>query len=137
MNAEYFLDTNIIAYAFDQSAPAKRTRALELIADRQPWAISWQIIQEFSNVSLHRFRVPLSPGFLDDFNARVLWPHCHTLPGASLCSEALRIHRETQYLYYDSLTVAAALEAGVSILYSEDLQHDRRIGALRIVNPFL
>lgn len=51
--------------------------------------------------------------------------------------KALQIQRETQYRFYDSLIVAAALESGASILYSEDLQHDHTIGHLRIVNPFL
>lgn len=39
--------------------------------------------------------------------------------------------------YYFDTNVAAALEAGVPTLYSEDLQHGRRIGPLTIVNPFL
>lgn len=41
-----------------------------------------------------------------------------------------------QYRYYDSLIVASALVAGANILYSEDLQEDRIIGNLKIVNPF-
>jgi len=137
MNAEYFLDTNILAYAFDKAAPDKRSRALDLIDDKADWVISWQVIQEFSNVSLHRFLIPLTAQFLDDFRTRLLWPHCQIRPAASIYSEALRIHQETQYRFYDSLIVAAALESGVSILYSEDLQHDRQIGPLRIVNPFI
>jgi predicted nucleic acid-binding protein len=32
--------------------------------------------------------------------------------------------------------IAAALESGASILYSEDLQHRRQIGSLQIINPF-
>lgn len=137
MNAEYFLDTNIVAYAFDQSALEKRSRAISLIEDEAPWIISWQIVQEFANVALHRFRIPLTPRFLADFTDRLLWPHCGIRPAASIYSEALRIHQQTQYRYYDSLIVAAALESGVPILYSEDLQHGRQIGPLCIVNPFL
>jgi predicted nucleic acid-binding protein len=41
------------------------------------------------------------------------------------------------YRFYDSLIVASALNSGARILYSEDLQHGRRIGDLRIENPFL
>jgi predicted nucleic acid-binding protein len=59
------------------------------------------------------------------------------LPSPRLFAEALAIHQHTQYRFYDSLIVAAALEAGVPTLYSEDLQHDRLISELRIVNPFL
>ena len=34
-------------------------------------------------------------------------------------------------------TLAAALDAGCKVLYSEDLQHGQRIRDLRIENPFL
>jgi predicted nucleic acid-binding protein len=137
MSAEYFLDTNIVAYAFDQSAHEKRSRAISLMEDHAPWVISWQILQEFSNVALHRFRIPLTAQFLTDFNEHLLWPHCRIQPSAKLYSEALRIHQQSQYRFYDSLIVAAAIESGAGILYSEDLQHGRQIGSLRILNPFL
>jgi predicted nucleic acid-binding protein len=39
--------------------------------------------------------------------------------------------------FLDTLIVAAAIESGVPILYSEDLQHGRQIGSLQIINPFL
>jgi predicted nucleic acid-binding protein len=39
--------------------------------------------------------------------------------------------------FYDALIFAAALDAGRDTLYSEDLQHGRSIGALRIESPFI
>ena len=39
--------------------------------------------------------------------------------------------------WFDALIVQAALEAGCTHLYSEDLQHGRRFGALQVVNPFV
>ena len=59
------------------------------------------------------------------------------MPSAAIYQNALRIQQETRSRYYDCLVVAAALESGAATLYSEDLQHDRVIGPLRIVNPFL
>ena len=38
--------------------------------------------------------------------------------------------------FYDSLIVAAALEAGCTRLLSEDLQHGQQIEGLTIENPF-
>ena len=38
---------------------------------------------------------------------------------------------------YDSLIIAAALEAGCDTLYSEDMQHGQVIEGIRIENPFL
>ncbi len=136
MNAEYFLDTNIVAYAFDRSAVDKRLRALDLIGESDPWVVSWQVIQEFCNVGLHKFKIPLTPDFLEDFLRQVMWPHCQVMPSPAIYARALDIHQQTQYRYYDSLIVAAAIESGAPVLYSEDLQHDRQIGPLRILNPF-
>ena len=40
--------------------------------------------------------------------------------------------------FWDSLIVAAALDAGCTTLYSEDMQHGQRISdQLTIVNPLL
>ena len=137
MSAEYFLDTNVLVYAFDQKADEKRARALSLSDATAPWLISWQVIQEFCSVARHRFTIPLDLEFLGDYLELFLLPHCNVMPSGSIYQKALQIQRETQYPFYDSLIVAAALESGASILYSEDLQHDRTIGHLRILNPFL
>lgn len=136
MRAEVFLDTNVFVYAFDASEPLKRERARSLIR-RERWFASWQVIQEFANVALHRFEVPLLPEDLADYLDLVLWPRCTVLPSPGIHAKALEIHRELQYRYYDSLMVAAALVGGAKILYSEDLQHGRTIGPLRIENPFV
>jgi predicted nucleic acid-binding protein len=137
MSAEYFLDTNILIYAFDQKAEAKRAKALSLSQVGEPWLISWQVVQEFCSVARHRFAVPLDLEFLGDYLNLFLLPHCKVMSSGQIYQKALQIQRETQYRFYDSLILAAALESGASILYSEDLQHDRSIGHLRIINPFL
>jgi predicted nucleic acid-binding protein len=137
MNAEAFLDTNILIYAYDQKAPARREKALSLTQADRPWVISWQVVQEFCSVALHRFPIPLDQEFLNDYLDLILTPHCKIQPSLRIFREAIRIQHQTQYRFYDSLIVAAALESGASTLYSEDLQHGRQIGHLRIVNPFL
>jgi len=38
--------------------------------------------------------------------------------------------------FWDALIWAAAAEAGVPVLYTEDLQHGQEIDGVRIVNPF-
>ncbi|MBF0624434.1 MAG: hypothetical protein HQL82_06460 [Magnetococcales bacterium] len=52
-----------------------------------------------------------------------------------LCASRLR--EAHSFNYWDSLIVAAALEAGCITLATEDLQHGRVIdGVLTILNPF-
>lgn len=50
---------------------------------------------------------------------------------------AIDLHRLNGFSIWDALVVRAALNGGCRILYSEDLQHGRRINGLEIVNPFL
>ena len=140
MNAEFFLDSNILLYCFDKTDARKKSIAKTLVDEattKGTGVISYQVYQEFCNVLLHKTNdnipIPKLTAYLDAVVFQLIRVH----PSAQLFREALRIHQETQYRYYDSLIVAAALESGAAILYSEDLQHDRRIGALRIVNPFL
>lgn len=136
MSAEIFLDTNVVVYAFDQTAPAKRERARAIIRGDLDWVISWQVVQEFCSVALHRFAVPLRADELRDYLDVVLLPRCRVLPSAELYRQALTVQAGTGYRYYDSLIVASALTAGARRLYSEDLQAGRRIGELTVENPF-
>lgn len=136
MSADCFLDTNILVYAFEKDIPVKREIALSLIKPEKPWQISWQVVQEFSSVALHKFKVPLDADYLTDFSTEILWPHCTVFPSPQIHRIAIQLHRDTQYRFYDCLIVAAALESGAKILYSEDLQNGRSFGEMKIVNPF-
>jgi predicted nucleic acid-binding protein len=99
--------------------------------------VSWQVIQEFSSVALHRFKVPLKSGDLSDYIALRLWPECHILPSQAIFNQAISIHGRYGFRFYDSLVLASALAGGAKTLLSEDLQDGQRIGSLEIVNPFL
>jgi predicted nucleic acid-binding protein len=51
--------------------------------------------------------------------------------------EAQRISERYGFSIWDSLIVAAALDAGCTTLYTEDLQHGQVVDDVRIENPFL
>ena len=139
MSAEYFLDTNVLLYVHDARAPGKQRRAVELVERALltgDGVISWQVVQEFCNVILHKQPARLSPEklrrYLDDY----LKPLCSGWPTPGQWRSALDLHAQTTYRFFDCLIVSAALAAGVRTLYSEDLQDGRRFGSLTIVNPF-
>ena len=50
---------------------------------------------------------------------------------------AIDLHRAHQLSFWDALIVRAAMRAGCTVLFSEDLQTGRKIGGVEIVNPFL
>ena len=49
---------------------------------------------------------------------------------------ALDLSRRYCLSHWDSMLLAACLEAGVTTLYSEDLSHETRYDSVLVVNPF-
>jgi predicted nucleic acid-binding protein len=139
MSGRFFLDTNIFVYTFDNNIPAKAKKAAQLVrraVDSGEGIVSYQVVQEFFNVALRRFSQPLTSLEAEQYLTTVFRPllAVHSSPG--LYIEALRIVAKDKLAWYDSLIVAAALEANCETLYSEDLQDGREIEGLRIRNPF-
>ncbi len=140
MSASFFLDTNILAYAFTRQSPDKRKRALQLMElglNTGAGTISFQVAQEFLNLSQRKLTPPMTLGEAQVFLHEVLAPLCRVFPSMTLLSSALEIRDRYKFHFYDSLIVAAALEAGCERLYSEDLQHGQQTAQLRIENPFV
>jgi predicted nucleic acid-binding protein len=140
MSDKYFLDTNIFVYSFDSNDPRKAQIAEELVTrgvGSKSGVISYQVVQEFMNVSLRQFKAMMTVPELEVYFLKVLLPMM-TIPSSSrLFLEALRQQSANQLSWYDSLIVAAAIQGGCKVLYSEDLQHGRHFGDLVVQNPFL
>ncbi|MGA6980422.1 MAG: PIN domain-containing protein [Candidatus Sulfotelmatobacter sp.] len=139
MSGRFFLDTNIFAYAFDANAPAKAKKAAQLIrqaADTGEGIISYQVVQEFFSVAFRRFVQPMSVAEAEQYFITVLRPLLAVHSSPTIYLAAMRIAEKNHLGWYDSLIVAAALEGQCERLYSEDLQDGRKIGSLRIENPF-
>jgi predicted nucleic acid-binding protein len=139
MKDKYFLDTNIFVYSFDTSNPGKRKIALDIISKaltQSKGIISYQVIQEFMNVALRKFKVPLSSNDCQKYLTVVLEPICEVYSSIDLFHKALEITEKWHFSFYDSLIISAALKAECSVLYSEDLQHQQEIFDLQIINPF-
>jgi predicted nucleic acid-binding protein len=137
--ARHFLDTNIFVYTFDRHAHGKAKRAENLVAEALATGlgmISYQVAQEFVAVARKPFLTPMSFGQIERYWHTTLRPllSVHSSPG--LFIRALDLARRDQLSWYDSLIVAAAIQGGCEILYSEDMQHGRRFGDLVIQNPF-
>jgi predicted nucleic acid-binding protein len=132
-----FLDTNVVVYAFDSQAPEKRDRARAILRGEQDWVVSWQVVQEFCAVALHRFKTPMQADELREYLDLVLLPRCRVWPSAELYRQAVGVQARSGYRFYDSLIVTSALQAGAQRLWSEDLQHGREFGELRVENPFI
>jgi predicted nucleic acid-binding protein len=135
-----FLDTNIFVYAFLASEARKRETAINLVEaglGSGQGCVSYQVIQEFANVARKKFAVNMNSGDCKSFIDTALQPMNRVVSSTALIHAALDLQDELRYSFYDSLVIAAALQAGADTLYSEDLQHWQLVrGMLRIVNPF-
>ena len=58
------------------------------------------------------------------------------LPTDQVLDLAIDFHDRYSLSHWDSLLIAASADAGVSTLYSEDMQSGAVYGQVRIMNPF-
>ena len=138
MSADDFLDSNVLVYSVDNRFPEKRQRAMELVSRsviEATGCISFQVVQETLNLLIGKLGTPASQlrVLMDD----VLVPLWQVYPSPTLYQDAIAIHGRYGFSFYDSLIIAAALEANCTRLYSEDMQHGQRIERLTILNPFV
>lgn len=139
MSGSYFLDSNVLVYTFDATAPAKRATAKRLVETALAdggGVISFQVVQEFLNVATQRFPEPMSAAEATTYLEQVLMPLCQVFPSEELYRSTLALAERWKYSLFDSLILAAAQASGCPTLYTEDLQHGQEIEGVRIVDPF-
>ena len=139
MNDKHFIDTNIFVYSSDNENPAKNDIAKRLIAnalEKGIGIISYQVIQEFLNVATQKFKKPLTFKDAQRYLNVVLEPLCDVFSSPELFHNALEIMDQWKYPFYDSLIIGAAFQADCTVIYTENMQHDRKIRDLTIKNPF-
>lgn len=137
------VDTNILVYCFDSRELAKRAQARELLrrgAAERTIQIPHQALIEFVSVVTRRkgYGNPLLPeeeairqaeGFMADF--QVLYPNERVFRTALLGMATYRLP------WFDAYMWAYATHYGIPELLSEDFEHGRRYGTVRVRNPFL
>lgn len=139
MSAECFLDTNLFIYqleALDEHRFSIANRIIRQGVETGNACISFQVVQECLNTVLRKAEVPLDTDQTRDYLETVLAPLFQVPASIGLYQRALDLKARYRYGFYDSLIIAAALSAGCTTLYSEDLQHGQQIESLVIRNPF-
>lgn len=132
MRGASFLDTNVLVY-FAERERTHFIRAAELLEDGG--IISVQVLNEFVNVIRHKFKRDW-PDIHEALDLIRALAEVRSLDVSSH-ERALTLAERHNFHIYDATIVAAALEAGCSTLYTEDMHHGLVVeGRLRIVNPF-
>jgi predicted nucleic acid-binding protein len=138
MNA---VDTNILLYALDRREKKKQPIARELLSDLAGAGQSvllWQVACEFVGQArrwesigvLPRNRTPRYIGF---YRTKFVL----SIPVPVVLEKATWLFETYSLSHWDSMLVAACIEAGVDTLYSEDMGAPRQIESVRLVNPFV
>lgn len=133
-----FVDTNILIYAHDREAGARRDSAAELV--RHLWqrggaVLSTQVLHEFYVNVTRKIPSPLTPakarGIVENYCAwQVEISTCETI------RQATDIQERHQLSFWDALIVATAAQGGADVLFSEDLNAGQLIEGVRVINPF-
>ena len=134
MRVKTFFDTNVLIYAVSKNDPRSAV-AEELLATGG--VLSVQILNEFVSVARRKILMTWNDvrEAVEAFGVLCPAPLPITI---EVHTVALQLAEKHGYNIYDALVVAAALEAGCSVLYSEDLRDGQTIGGqLAIRNPFV
>jgi predicted nucleic acid-binding protein len=126
------VDTNILLYLHDKSDKRKRDIAKNILSDNPK--IPAQVISEFLNVT--RRQLVLSKADIIAYCADLL-KDCDILPiSCDTLNNAAVLIQKYGFQIFDSIIVAASLEAGCSVLYSEDMQDGLIVNGMTILDPF-
>src|ERR1700676_5374360 len=137
MSARIFVDTNILIYAHDVDANAKRKVARNVL--RELWsqgtgALSMQVLQEFYVNVTRKIASPLPKDVARlVVNSYAIW--CIETTPIEIAT-AFRIEDESRIGFWDALIVASAAKCGAARILSENLNARQVIAGIRIENPF-
>lgn len=137
MKSRVFLDTNVLVYADDADAGPKCGIARRIIDDetRQKRAVlSTQVLQEYYAVATRKL------GMAPEAARRRLEVYMRldvVQVGCPLILEAVDAGRLHRVSFWDALIVRAAVGAGCSHVYTEDLNDGQIVDGVRVHNPFV
>ena len=133
MNDKVFLDTNILLYLLSADS-IKAEKAEDVVAGGG--IISVQVLNEFASVALRKLQMPFED--IQEILSQIR-TICVVEPiTVDTHDRGMRLAAQYSLSIYDAMIVAAALLAGCTTLYSEDM-HDGQVidQQLTIKNPFV
>lgn len=136
------VDTNILVYRFDSRFPEKQRIAIEILRRgivEDSVRVPHQAILEFVAAVTRRIRghailmeeeaLREAEEFLKQFT--VLYPN------EEIVRDAVRGCAAYKLNWFDAHLWSYAEHYGLPVILSEDFQHDRLYGSVRVVNPFI
>jgi predicted nucleic acid-binding protein len=135
--AAYFLDTNILIYATSLSPDhAGKAPAARAWVARDDWGVSAQVLMEFF-ANARQPRHGLLPTAAQDFVERIAARRPVQPVDAALVMDALALRQRHFLSHWDAAVLCAARRLGAHTVVSEDMEHGRDYGGVRVLNPFI
>jgi predicted nucleic acid-binding protein len=130
------LDTNILAYAAGVNDDARRDEALRIIRQlpEADTCVSVQVLGEFFRVLVHKARRSPAQARTTVLRTYDTFRIIETSPTILLAAIDLVIGHSMNI--WDAVILAGSVEAGCSLLLSEDLQDGFTWNGVTVVNPF-
>ena len=142
MNCMNAVDTNVLVYYVDADEPAKRPKAIALLERlgkaQVETLLLWQVAAEFLNC-LRRWENEGRTSRHDTLaylNAVEPMFRC-VLPAHGVLRKSLDLSSRYSLSHWDSMLIAACIDAGVRTLYSEDLGNGVTYDSVTVINPFV
>lgn len=132
MNA---VDTNILIYVNDPRDSVKQQTAAYLVSNLTEGILLWQVACEYLAASrkLESLGYDRAQAYQYIRDLQQVW--YTALPTWSVIDRVENLMSRFNLSHWDSMIIAACLEANVHTFYTEDLGYSN-IDGLKIVNPF-
>lgn len=135
----YFVDINLLVYAYDSSAGTKWELSSDLVSALWKYrtgVISTQVVQELFVILTQKVQRPIPSEKAKEIIADLLhWPL--VVNDADHILRAVDLQITYRFSFWDSLILHAAISSRSDYLLSEDFQHGQVIESVTIWNPFL
>lgn len=124
-----------MVYSVDDSERFKNLTAKSIVNElsNSKGVISTQVLQEFYNIITKKMKCPKEKAkeLLQSLS------ECFEVHKNSVLDilRAVDISIKTQFSFWDSLIISAAVSSGCGLLYSEDLNDGQDVDAVLIKNP--
>ncbi|MCP4627689.1 MAG: PIN domain-containing protein [bacterium] len=130
------LDTNILFYAMDREAGDRHELAMKIV-DRAIFfdsILTLQSLSEFYAAVTRQDKMPPREAEAQLRDWMDLFPIVAAKSKTLL--RAIKAVNQHTLSFWDALLWAAARDAGVTMILSEDFQHDRVLEGIQFCNPF-
>jgi len=136
------IDTNVLVYRFDSRFPKKQKVATEILRrgiEQDSVRVPHQAIVEFIAAATRSIRghiILQQPDALREAE-ELLKQFTVLYPDEAVLRLAIRGCAAYQLNWFDAHLWSYAEHYGLAEIFSEDFQHDRLYGSVRMVNPFV